>query len=184
MNKSETIQTVARSAELSRDVAERLIEAFEACLKMHTDAGARVVLRGFGSFSRGLPSPKVGRNPRTGQSMTYLVYHKPKHLPSVSEFTLCREMAARVSIGEATAHRVLDALQAAIAATLRQGGVVSLKGFGRFDVGRRAARSGRNPRTGDVVLIPAANVLRFKASKTANAGAKFSAGSALKAALL
>lgn len=50
MNKTETIDTVARSAEISKAVAERVVEAFEARLKAHGDAGARVVIRGFGSF--------------------------------------------------------------------------------------------------------------------------------------
>ena len=70
MNKTETIDTVARSAEISKAVAERVVEAFEARLKAHGDAGARVVIRGFGSFSRGLPSPKAGRNPRTTSRRT------------------------------------------------------------------------------------------------------------------
>lgn len=183
MNKTETIDTVARSAEISKAVAERVVEAFEARLKAHGDAGARVVIRGFGSFSRGLPSPKVGRNPRTGQPLTYTAYHKPKNIPTVAESTLCREIAADAQIGEATAQRALDALQAAIAVSLRKGGVVGFNGFGTFYVARRAARSGRNPRTGEAILIAAARVVRFKASKSGNAGAKFSPGTALKAAV-
>ena len=130
MNKTETIDTVARSAEISKAVAERVVEAFEARLKAHGDAGARVVIRGFGSFSRGLPSPKAGRNPRTGQPLTYTAYHKPKNIPTVAESTLCREIAADAQIGEATAQRALDALQAAIAVSLRKGGVVGFNGFG------------------------------------------------------
>jgi len=183
MNKTETINAVAMSADLSKAAAERVIDAFEARLKAHTDAGQRVVLRGFGSFSRGLPSPKVGRNPRTGQPLTYTAYHKPKHAPAVAETDLCREIAADAEVSAGAASRALDALQAVIATSLRKGGMVSLYGFGNFHVARRAARMGRNPRTGATIQIPAATVPRFKASKAGNAGAKFSAGSSLKAAL-
>ncbi len=76
-----------------------------------------------------------------------------------------------------------NALQAAIAVSLRKGGVVGFNGFGCFYVARRAARSGRNPRTGEAILIAVARVVRFKASKSGNAGAKFSPGIALKAAV-
>ena len=197
MNKTETINAVAMSADISKAAAERVIDAFEARLKAHTDAGQRVVLRGFGSFSRGLPSQKAGRNPRTGQPLTYTAYHKPKHAPPVVEADLCREIAADAEVSEGATGRALDALQAVIATSLRKGGAVSLNGFGSFHAGRRAAsgfqdrprrsrraaRNGRNPRTGEAILIPAATVPRFKASKAGNAGAKFSAGSSLKAAL-
>ncbi len=66
---------------------------------------------------------------------------------------------------------------------MKKGGVVSFYGLGRFFVGRRAARSGRNPRTGATVLVPAARVPRFHASKTGNACGKFSPGECLKAAV-
>lgn len=66
---------------------------------------------------------------------------------------------------------------------MRKGGVVSFYGFGRFYVGRRSARQARNPRTGATILIRAARAPRFRASKTGNAGDKFSAGEGLKAAV-
>ncbi len=74
-------------------------------------------------------------------------------------------------------------MRPAITTSMRKGGIVSFYGFGRFYVGRRAARSGRNPRTGVAILIRAARVPRFHASKTGNAGGKFSAGENLKAAV-
>ncbi len=66
---------------------------------------------------------------------------------------------------------------------VQKGGVASFYGLGRFYVGRRAARNGRNPRTGATKLIPAVRVPRFHASKTGNAGGKFSPGVHLKAAM-
>lgn len=183
MNKIETINTLAASADLSKAAAERALDAFETHLKAHIDAGNRVVLRGFGTFSRGVPATRTGRNPRTGAAMPVTVYHRPKGAPAVGEDILRSEIAATANISEGAAARTLDALQAVIATSLRKGGAVSLNGFGSFHAGRRAARNGRNPRTGEAILIPAATVPRFKASKAGNVGAKFSAGSSLKAAL-
>lgn len=183
MNKTDTINALAASADLSKAAAERALDAFETHLKAHIDAGNRVVLRGFGSFSRGLPATRTGRNPRTGATMPVTVYHRPKGAPAVGEDTLRGQIATAANISEGAAARVLDALQAVIATSLHRGGAVSLNGFGSFHAGRRAARNGRNPRTGEAILIPAATVPRFKASKAGNVGAKFSAGSSLKAAL-
>lgn len=85
MNKTETIDHIARSADLSKEAAGRVMDAFEARLKAHIAEGKRVVFRGFGSFSRGLPAQKTGRNPRTGLPITYTAYHKPKNVPAVGE---------------------------------------------------------------------------------------------------
>ena len=60
---------------------------------------------------------------------------------------------------------------------MRKGGIAT------FYVGRRSARSGRNRRTGASVLIRAARLPRFRASKTGNAGGKFSADERLNAAV-
>jgi DNA-binding protein HU-beta len=49
--------------------------------------------------------------------------------------------------------------------SLRKGRRVTIGGFGTFVVARRAARNGRNPRTGKTIQIPAARVPRFKASR-------------------
>ena len=74
-------------------------------------------------------------------------------------------------------------MRAAIATSMRKGGIISFYGFGRFYVGKRYARTGRNPRTGASILIRAARVPRFHASKTRNTGGKFSAGEGLRAAV-
>ena len=54
---------------------------------------------------------------------------------------------------------------AAIQASLKKGGMVTLVGFGTFYVGKRAARGGRNPRTGAPIKIKAAKVPKFRAGK-------------------
>ena len=51
------------------------------------------------------------------------------------------------------------------AADIKKGGMVTLVGFGTFYVGKRSARSGRNPRTGAEIRIKAAKVPKFRAGK-------------------
>ena len=71
--------------------------------------------------------------------------------------------AADVSRAEAT--RAVDAVIDSVTKTLRSGGTVSIVGFGTFSVKKRAARTGRNPRTGESIQIAASNVPGFKAGK-------------------
>jgi DNA-binding protein HU-beta len=59
----------------------------------------------------------------------------------------------------------LDATVESIKKALKKGDTVSLVGFGTFKVGKRAARNGRNPRTGAVIKIKAAKVPKFTAGK-------------------
>ena len=54
---------------------------------------------------------------------------------------------------------------AAITDALQKGDTVALSGFGTFVVKARAARTGRNPRTGEAIEIPASKVPSFKAGK-------------------
>lgn len=84
---------------------------------------------------------------------------------------LIDHIANNADISKAAAGRALDAVTDGIKRTLKKGGTVAVLGFGSFAVSKRAARTGRNPRTGEEIKI--------KASKTA----KFSASKALKDAL-
>ena len=74
-------------------------------------------------------------------------------------------IARSADISKAAAGRALDATVAAIKTALKKGGMVTLVGFGTFYVGKRAARSGRNPRTGAAIRIKAAKVPKFRAGK-------------------
>ena len=74
-------------------------------------------------------------------------------------------MASEADLPKAAAGRALDAAVAAITAELAKGGSVSLVGFGTFSVKPRAARDGRNPRTGETIKIAASNTPGFKAGK-------------------
>ena len=75
------------------------------------------------------------------------------------------QIAESADLSKAAAGRALDATIAAVQAALKEGGMVTLVGFGTFYVGERAARSGRNPRTGDSIKIKAAKVPKFRAGK-------------------
>lgn len=78
---------------------------------------------------------------------------------------LIEHIAMNADLSKADAGRALEATLGAIKTTLRKGGAVSLVGFGTFAVGKRTARTGRNPRTGAAVKIKAAKVPKFKAGK-------------------
>ena len=78
---------------------------------------------------------------------------------------LIDQIATSAEISKAAAGRALDAAIMAIKTTLKKGGMVTLVGFGTFYIGKRAARSGRNPRTGTQIKIKAAKVPKFRAGK-------------------
>ncbi|MFC1720614.1 HU family DNA-binding protein [Pseudomonadota bacterium] len=74
-------------------------------------------------------------------------------------------IAASAGLSKADAGRALDALVKTVTKTLKKGDTVSLVGFGTFSVRKRAARTGRNPRTGDTIKIKASKNPAFKAGK-------------------
>jgi len=80
-----------------------------------------------------------------------------------AEFVAAVADAAELS--KADAGNVVDAVIAVIKKSLKKGDAVTLVGFGTFEVRKRAARTGRNPRTGDTLKIKASKVPAFKAGK-------------------
>jgi DNA-binding protein HU-beta len=74
-------------------------------------------------------------------------------------------VAAEANLSKADAGRAVDAVVDSISSALGKGQQVSVVGFGTFSVKHRAARSGRNPRTGETIQIAASNVPGFKAGK-------------------
>ncbi|WP_111411955.1 HU family DNA-binding protein [Billgrantia lactosivorans] len=78
---------------------------------------------------------------------------------------LIEAIAASADIPKAAASRALDAMVDTVAESLKKGDTVSLVGFGTFSVKERAARTGRNPQTGQPIQISAAKVPTFKAGK-------------------
>ena len=78
---------------------------------------------------------------------------------------LIEHIAGSADISKAAATRALDAVIDGVKTTLKKNGTVTLVGFGTFSVGNRAARTGRNPRTGEAIKIKAAKVPKFKPGK-------------------
>ncbi len=82
---------------------------------------------------------------------------------------LVNALAMRANIGRPEAARVVDALFDApaglIAQSLRAGNKVQLSGFGTFEARKRKGRTGRNPRTGEEIHIPASIAASFRAGK-------------------
>jgi DNA-binding protein HU-beta len=74
-------------------------------------------------------------------------------------------IADSAGLSKADAGRSLDALVDTVTGALKKGDAVSLVGFGTFSVRDRAARTGRNPRTGETIQIKASKNPAFKAGK-------------------
>jgi DNA-binding protein HU-beta len=83
----------------------------------------------------------------------------------VNKSQLIDQIAADADISKAAAGRALDSFIEAVSGALKDGDSVVLVGFGTFSVRERAARSGRNPQTGEAIQIAAANIPSFKAGK-------------------
>ena len=78
---------------------------------------------------------------------------------------LVESIAATAGLSKGQAGDALDAVIATITRALKWGDSVSLVGFGTFAVKQRAARTGRNPRTGEAIQIKASKMPSFKAGK-------------------
>jgi DNA-binding protein HU-beta len=83
----------------------------------------------------------------------------------VNKTDLIDHVAESADLSKAAATRAIDAVISGITTTLKNNDSVTLVGFGTFSVGKRAARTGRNPRTGDEIKIKAAKVPKFRAGK-------------------
>ena len=75
-------------------------------------------------------------------------------------------VAYETGVTRARAAAAVDSVFKAITDALRDGARVQITGFGTFNVRERAAREGRNPRTGEAVTIPASRSPAFKASRS------------------
>ncbi|MEL6710556.1 MAG: HU family DNA-binding protein [Pseudomonadota bacterium] len=79
---------------------------------------------------------------------------------------LIHHVADQVDLPKSTATKAFDAVIEAIQNALVEGDTVAIPGFGTFSVRERAARTGRNPRTGEAIQIAASRVPAFKPGKT------------------
>lgn len=78
---------------------------------------------------------------------------------------LIKRIASQAGLTQAQATAALQAVETGVIETLTNGGEVALVGFGTFKVTDRAARTGRNPKTGEELQIAASKVPTFKAGK-------------------
>ncbi len=83
----------------------------------------------------------------------------------MSKAELIDVVADKAGLSKAEAGRALDCTFEAIGRALRKGDRVALVGFGTFAVRKRAARVGRNPKTGAAIRIAAVKTVAFKAGK-------------------
>jgi DNA-binding protein HU-beta len=86
----------------------------------------------------------------------------------VNKQDLIGTVAKRLDVTRARAAEITELLFApdgVIASELRRGGKVAVSGFGTFEIRKRAAREGRNPRTGKAINIKASTVPAFRAAK-------------------
>lgn len=78
---------------------------------------------------------------------------------------LVAAMAEKTELSKKDAEKALKAFTDVITEELKKGEKVQLVGFGTFEVSERAARTGRNPQSGEEMMIPASKAPKFKAGK-------------------
>ncbi|NNG67542.1 HU family DNA-binding protein [Caldanaerobacter subterraneus] len=78
---------------------------------------------------------------------------------------LVNSIAQKTGLTKKISEKALDAIIDSIQEALKNGDSVQLVGFGTFEVKKRAERKGRNPQTGEEIIIPAVKVPSFKAGK-------------------
>jgi len=83
----------------------------------------------------------------------------------MTKVELIEKMAKDADISKAAAQKAMDSFMDGIKKALKKGNKVPLVGFGTFSVGKRAARKGRNPQTGETIKIKASKSPKFKAGK-------------------
>ena len=78
---------------------------------------------------------------------------------------LIAAVAEKAELSKKDAEKAVKAFTDVVSEELVNGGKIQLVGFGTFEVSERAAREGRNPKSGEVMNIPASNTPKFKAGK-------------------
>lgn len=115
----------------------------------------------FHAAFRGGPPGSAGGTSRSTDG----VLHKER---SVNKAELTAALAMRTKMSKADATRTVEALfddKGIIAGELKKGAKVQITGFGNFEARKRAARQGRNPKTGEMITIKATIAPAFRAGK-------------------
>jgi DNA-binding protein HU-beta len=92
-------------------------------------------------------------------------FYATKGIESVNKMDLIATVADQTDLSRIKASEVVDAVFGAIEGALKKKEEVRLVGFGTFQTAERKAATGRNPRTGEEMSIPASTTVRFKAGK-------------------
>jgi DNA-binding protein HU-beta len=77
---------------------------------------------------------------------------------------LAEQVASRTGLATSQARQAIEATIESVSDELARGGEVALAGFGKFSVSKRAARTGRNPSTGETIQIAASKAAKFSAA--------------------
>ncbi len=93
------------------------------------------------------------------------LFRRSREAMDMNKSDLVSAVTSTSGTSKADAARVVDAVCDVITDALSRGEDVRLTGFGRFSVANRSARTGRNPRTGAPIYIPASRQPKFKAGK-------------------
>lgn len=83
----------------------------------------------------------------------------------MSKAELVEKIASQAGLTKADVERAVNAFVNVVTAGLKAGEDITLVGFGTFTTGKRAARQGRNPQTGETITIAAKRVVKFKPGK-------------------
>jgi len=84
---------------------------------------------------------------------------------TLNKADLVNHVAASAGLSKVSASDAVEAVIGGITGSLKKGDSVSLVGFGTFSVAERAARTARNPRTGETINVAASKAPKFKAGK-------------------
>ncbi|ORE86885.1 DNA-binding protein HU [Oceanococcus atlanticus] len=84
---------------------------------------------------------------------------------TVSKKDIVAAMAKEAGISQKDAAAALDAFTSLVGKSVKKNNRVSIIGFGSFSLSKRAARTGRNPATGETIKIKASKSVSFKAGK-------------------
>jgi DNA-binding protein HU-beta len=87
-------------------------------------------------------------------------------MATISKSELLDKVAGNAGVSKGDAERVLGAFFDMVTSSAKSGDKVAWPGFGSFSTTQRAARTGRNPRTGESMSVPASTAMKFSASST------------------
>ena len=100
-----------------------------------------------------------------GMAPKLIIVKNPEEEYNMNKTELVAAMAERAEISKKDAEAALKAFTDVVAEELKKGEKIQLVGFGTFEVSERAARTGRNPQTGEEMTIAASKAPKFKAGK-------------------